>query len=82
MITLEEAKKKVLSAHKDSVITSIMQLKDGYLFAIKPKNWNPKEILLDPFFKVDSKGKLTEYSPVMDTKEFGYALDHVIYKAK
>lgn len=82
MITIEEAKKKVLSAHKDSVVTSIMRLNDGYLFAIKPKNWDPKQTLLDPFFKVDSNGKVTEYSPVMNPKEFKEAFKHVIYKAK
>ena len=57
------------------------EVKDGYVFSLRPDKWPkdevlmdpflPKdEVLMDPFFKVSANGKVTEYSPVMDPKEF------------
>ena len=74
-----QAKRIILDAYPDSVVTSGMNLPNGYLFSIQPKDWNEEEILLDPFFKVDgSTGAVTEYSPVMDPEEFKQALQNVI----
>lgn len=75
---VNEAKKIILSKYKDSEIVSIMKLRNGYLFSIKPKNWKDGDILLDPFFKVDNNGNLSEYSPVMDPEEFKEAMRNVI----
>ena len=78
-VSYEQAKHIVLDAYSDSIVTSGMRLRGGYLFSIQPKNWNKNEILLDPFFKVDgSTGQLTEYSPVMNPEEFKQALQNVI----
>lgn len=68
------AKNKILSNYKDSKITGSYLLDDGYLFALKPKNWKDDEYVLDGFFKVSKSMKITEYSPVMNTKEFKKAL--------
>jgi hypothetical protein len=74
-----QAKRIILNAYPDSVVTSGMKLPNGYLFSIQPKTWKEDEILLDPFFKVDGNtGKVTEYSPVMNPEEFKQALNNVI----
>lgn len=46
------------------------EVKDGYVFSLRPDKWPKDEVLMDPFFKVSANGKVTEYSPVMDPKEF------------
>ena len=75
-----QAKQKILSAFKDSEILSVMQLKDGFLFSIKPKQMN--DYVLDGFFKVTNAGSIKEYSPVTDPEEFKFAMSHVIYSKK
>lgn len=79
MLSIKDAKNIVLDKYKDSVITTVMLLKDGYLFAIKPRNWNETEIILQPFFKVSNTGQLSEYSSVANPSEFKEALNNVIY---
>lgn len=49
---------------------SAFEVKDGYVFSLRPDKWPKDEVLMDPFFKVSANGKVTEYSPVMDPKEF------------
>jgi hypothetical protein len=49
---------------------SAFEVKDGYVFSLRPDKWPKDEILMDPFFKVSANGKVTGYSPVMDPKEF------------
>ena len=67
-------------AFSDSIIVSILDAKKSYIVSIKPKSWSENEAVLDGFFKVSKvDGKLSEYSPVMDPDEFGYALKHPIY---
>lgn len=78
IIPVDEAKTIILSKYKDSIITAIMKLKDGYLFAIKPKNWSGG-VILQPFFKVSNDGKLTEYSSVANPSEFKEAMKNRIY---
>ena len=53
-----------------SDISILFEVKDGYVFSLRPDKWPKDEILMDPFFKVSANGKVTEYSPVMDPKEF------------
>lgn len=78
-MTIEKAKKIVLNKYPDSIITTIMLLKDGYLFSIKPIDWDDSEILLQPFFKVSNKGVLSEYSSVANPLEFKEAMKNIIY---
>ena len=46
------------------------EVKDGFVFSLRPDKWPKDEVLMDPFFKVSASGKVTEYSPVMDPEEF------------
>lgn len=78
-MTIEKAKKIVLDKYPDSIITTIMLLKDGYLFSIKPIDWDDSEILLQPFFKVSNGGVLSEYSSVANPLEFKEAMKNIIY---
>lgn len=69
----------ILKKHKDSIINTGSKLPDGgFLFSIQPKNWNEKETLLQPFFKVTTNGKVEEYSSVMNPKEFREAINNPI----
>ena len=72
-----QSKQKILAKFKDSEILCAMQLKDGFLFSIKPKKTN--DYVLDGFFKVTNDGVIEEYSPVMNPEEFKFAMGHVIY---
>lgn len=72
------AKKKILEKFSDSNVIASFKLPTGYIFSLKPKNWGDDRYVLDGFFKVDSSGKISEYSPVMDPKEFKTALQNRI----
>lgn len=81
-ISYSKAETILLSRHRDSIILCGMELSDGYLFSIRPKNWKDDQVVLDGFFKVSkSDGKISEYSPVMNPEEFKTAMKHVVYKA-
>ena len=83
MIIWESAKRIIEKAYPDSIVNSIMEIPMGYVINIQPKDWKDGEVILDGFFKIDKiTGVLTEYSPVMDTKEFKYALNHPVYIRK
>lgn len=81
-MTYEEAIKSVLSKHKDCKCTSVLDMKSKYIVSIQPNNWNPGEMLLDPYFSVDKKtGKVSEWTPIMDPEGFKNALaTGVVYK--
>lgn len=80
MTAWEGAKRIIEKAYPDSIVNSVMEIPTGYVINIQPKDWRDDETILDGFFKVDkTTGVLTEYSPVMDTKEFKYALNHPVY---
>lgn len=53
-------------------------VKDGFVYSVRPDDWDDKEILADPYFKVSNTGKVTEYSPVMDPKEFREGQKHLV----
>lgn len=72
-----EAKNKMLNKFKDSEILCVMKMKDGFLFSIKPKKTT--DYVLDAFFKVNNYGKIEEYSPVMNPKEFKEAMKNIVY---
>ena len=78
----KEAMNIVLSKHKDSKVTSVMDIKDDFVVAIQPKDWNPEEILLNPFYAVNKKtGKVRETSPSFDPEGFREGFKHgVVYK--
>ena len=78
-MTYERAKEMILRKYADSNIVASFKIPSGYVFSIKPKNWNDETYVLDGFFKVNSDtGKITEYSPVMDPEEFKKALNNRI----
>lgn len=81
-MTFKEAMDRVLSGHKDCKVTMVLEFSDKFIVSIEPKDWNPEEILLDPFFAVDKKsGKVSEWNPIMDPEGFKKALkDGVVYK--
>lgn len=79
-MTHTEAIRRVLSSYKDSKCDAAYKLKDGYLVTISPTNLKEGDYMLDNFFKVDSSGKVTEYSPVMDPEEFKSALKKPVFK--
>lgn len=81
-MTYEEAIKSVLSKHKDCKCTSVLDMKSKFIVSIQPNNWNPGEMLLDPYFSVDKKtGKVSEWTPIMDPEGFKKALaSGVVYK--
>lgn len=81
-MTFKEAMDRVLSGHKDCKVTMVLDFSDKFIVSIEPKDWNPEEILLDPFFAVDKKsGKVSEWNPIMDPEGFKKALkDGVVYK--
>lgn len=81
-MTFKEAMDRVLSGHKDCKVTMVLEFSDKFIVSIEPKDWNPEEILLDPFFAVDKKsGKVSEWTPIMDPDGFKKALkDGVVYK--
>lgn len=80
-VSYNEAETVVLSSYPDSIILCGMDMPDGYLFSIRPKDWDNDELVLDAFFKVTKNGgKLSEYSPVMNPSEFKNAMKNVIYK--
>ena len=82
-VTYESAVKTINEAYPDSHIVCAMQVPSGYVFSIKPNDWDDNSTLLDGFFKVSTTdGKLTEYSPVMDPEEFGLAINNPIYVKK
>lgn len=76
--TYGEAKKRILKEHPESIVTRGMKTKLGFIFALRPKNFDSSKQLLDPYFQVTTTGKVQEYSPVMDPEEFKYALSHII----
>lgn len=75
--SFEVAKKLILDKFTDSEILSAMQIDNGYIFSIKPIKTD--DYILDGFFKVANDGKIEEYSPVMNPKEFRDAMNNVIY---
>ena len=77
-----EAMKIVLSKHKDSKVTSVMDIKDDFVVTIQPKDWNPEEILLNPFYAVNKKtGAVRETSPSLDPEGFREGFAHgVVYR--
>lgn len=81
-MTFKEAMDRVLSGHKDCKVITVLEFSDKFVVSIQPKNWNPDEIILDPYFSVDKKtGKVSEWSPIMDPEGFKKALkDGVVYK--
>lgn len=81
-MTFKEVMDRVLSGHKDCKIITVLEFSDKFVVSIQPKNWNPDEILLDPYFSVDKKsGKISEWTPIMDPDGFKKALkDGVVYK--
>ena len=81
-MTYIEAMQIVLSKHKDSKVTSVMDIKDDFVVAIQPKDWDPEEILLNPFYAVNKKtGKVRETSPSLDPEGFREGFKHgVVYK--
>lgn len=81
-MTYEEAIKSVLSKHKGCKCTSVLDMKSKFIVSIQPNNWNPGEMLLDPYFSVDKKtGKVSEWTPIMDPEGFKNALaTGVVYK--
>lgn len=76
MVKYAEAKHKILSKFKNSELLCSMQLKDGFLFSIKPKSTD--DYVLDGFFKVTNAGAIEEYSPVMNPEEFKESFKHII----
>lgn len=67
MISYEDAKRTILSKYPDSIIlASYRSLDRGYIFALKPKDWPEDQLILDPYFKVSSNGKISEFSFGMD----------------
>lgn len=58
--------------------TSAFKVKDGYVFSMRPNKWKKDDILMDPFFKVSANGKITEYSPVMDPREFREGMKNMV----
>lgn len=78
----KEAMDRVLSGHKDCKVTSVMEFTDKFIVAIQPNDWNPDEILLDPYFAVNkTSGKVSEWTPIMDPEGFKRALTNgVVYK--
>lgn len=81
-MTYKEAMNIVLSKHKDSKVTSVMDIKDDFVVAIQPKDWDPEEILLNPFYAVNKKtGKVRETSPTLDPEGFREGFKHgVVWK--
>lgn len=81
-MTYREAIKKVLSKHKDCKCTSVLDMNNIFVVSIQPNDWNPGEMLLDPYFSVDKKtGKVSEWTPIMDPEGFKEALaSGVVYK--
>jgi len=81
-MTYIEAMNIVLSEHKDSKVTSVMDIKDDFVVAIQPKNWNPEEILLNPYYAVNKKtGEVRETSPSYDPEGFRKGFKNgVVYK--
>lgn len=81
-MTYIEAMNIVLSKHKDSKVTSVMDIKDDFVVAIQPKDWDPEEILLNPFYAVNKKtGKVRETSPTLDPEGFREGFKSgVVYK--
>ena len=81
-MTFKEAMDRVLSGHKDCKVITVLEFSDKFVASIQPKDWNPDEILLDPYFSVDKKtGKVSEWSPIMDPEGFKKALkDGIVYK--
>ena len=81
-MTYKEAINIVLSKHKNSKVTSVMDIKDEFVVAIQPKDWGPDEILLDPFYAVNKKtGKVRETSPSHDPEGFREGFKNgVVYK--
>lgn len=82
-MTYIEAMNIVLSKHKDSKVTSVMDIKDDFVVAIQPKDWNSEEVLLNPFYAVNKKtGKVRETSPSHDPEGFREGFKNgVVYKA-
>lgn len=79
-LTVDGAKRIMEKAYPDSFVTSIMDSPKGYICSLKPKNWNPNEMLMGNFFKVSkSDCKISEYSPVMDPEEFKLAMKNTVY---
>lgn len=81
-MTFKEAMDRVLSGHKDCKVITVLEFSDKFVVSIQPKNWNPDEILLDPYFSVDKKsGKVSEWNPIMDPEGFKKALKGgIVYK--
>lgn len=81
-MTYIEAMNIVLSKHKDSKVMSVMDIKDDFVVAIQPKDWNPEEVLLNPFYAVNKKtGKVRETSPSHDPEGFREGFKNgVVYK--
>ena len=79
-MTLERAKTIFLRKKSGFIINSIMDTPSGYIFSAQPKNWNDGETILGGYHRIDKNtGKYSEYSAVMDPKEFKYALNHTLY---
>lgn len=81
-MTYDEAIKNVLSKHKNCKCTSVLDMNNIFVVSIQPNDWKPGEMLLDPYFSVEKKtGKVSEWSPIMDSKGFKQALaSGVVYK--
>lgn len=78
MLTYEQAKQVILKEYADSKVVNGYQMKDGYLFSIRPKAWDDDKMVLDGYFKVDSNEKISEYSPVKDPEEFKEARKNIL----
>lgn len=82
MLSVKDAQLAILKEYDDSIVSLVMDpKKDFYIVAIEPKNLKKGDISLDSYFKVNKNtGKIDEYSCVMDPKEFGVALNNIVYK--
>lgn len=68
-MNIETAAKIACDKLGNSVAIGGFKVNGGWVVALKPKNWKGGT-LMDPYFKVTEGKIVTEYSPVMDPKEF------------
>lgn len=77
-ISYQEAESAILKKMSNCEIMASFKIPSGYVFSMKPKNWDTKKVLAEPYFKVSFKGDISEYSPVMDPKEFREGMKNII----
>jgi hypothetical protein len=80
-MTYNKAKSIIMQKFKDSNIVLAFEIDSGFVFSIRPMQWDSKDMILDAFFMVDKKhGKVSEYSPLMNSDEFKYSIkNRIIY---